>query len=52
MVGLDRNKWHQRQTPSDVTASRLNLKGGWTLGGVPARTLGPGGEWIMRSHIG
>ena len=54
---------------------RLSPKGGWTWGGVPARTLGPkggglgvphrlekgmsanenagpGGGWIVRSHIG
>ena len=23
---------------------------GWTLGGVPAKTFRPKGEWIVRSH--
>ena len=27
-------------------------EGGWTRGGVPARTFGPEGRWIVRSHIG
>ena len=35
-VGLDCYKWYQSQIP----------------GNVPARTLGPHGGWIVRSHIG
>ena len=35
-VGLGYYKWYQSQTP----------------GGVLARTLGPQGGWIVRSHIG
>ena len=35
-VGLGCYKWYQSQTS----------------GGVPARTLGPKGGWIVRSHIG
>ena len=27
------------------------LRKGWTLGGVPARMLGPERGWIVRSHI-
>ena len=31
---------------------RLELRRGWTLGGVLARMLGLEGGWIVRSHIG
>ena len=44
-------KWYQSQTLGDVLARRLNLEGGgWTLGSVPARTLGPEEGWIGGPH--
>ena len=46
VLGLCCYKWHKSQT-----SGGLSLKGGWTLGGVPARTLGIKGGWIVRSHI-
>ena len=52
-VSLGRYKRYQSQTPGDLTTRRLNPKGGWTQGGVPARTLGPeGGELGGPTWIG
>ena len=42
-VELGCYKWYQSQTSGDVPTRRLSSKGGWTRGGVPARTLGPEG---------
>ena len=47
-VGLGRYKWYQSQTPGDVPAKRLSPGGGWTRGGVLARTLAPKGGEVDR----
>ena len=44
MVGLNRYKWYQSQTPGDMPVKGVDTRG------VPARTLGPEGGGLG-SHI-
>ena len=49
-VGLGCYKWYHSQKPNDVPTRRLSPEGGWTRGGMPARTLGPKGGGLEVPH--